>query len=128
MVIPTPTSQFGGIGSGIETHIRADVLRDLVDAYFDALNSYDLNAALSILEEGYKTDATSAIQQQIDELEAAGAQLKWTEDQAPGLTGPTSMVMFVSVEGPSGTNRWQIQFTELGRNSGNWVISGVKTE
>jgi len=38
------------------------------------------------------------------------------------------MVFLVSVEGPSGTSGWQVQFTELGRNSENWVISGVKTE
>ena len=108
--------------------LRGELLRTLVGLYFDALNANDLNLLLPLLDETYRNDNEAAIRDQLDELDAAGATLTWIEEQAPGLTGPTSMVMFVSVEAPSGTERWQIQFTELGRNTGNWVISGAGPE
>ena len=128
----TPWYQSSSYGVGTASGravVRGELLRTLVGLYFDALNSYDLNLLLPLLEEGYRNDNEDAIRDQLDDLESAGATLAWTEDLAPGQTGPTTMVMFANVEGgASGTERWQIQFTELGRNSGNWVISGAGPE
>ena len=134
---PTPVASFAAvtpwfqsgtynIGTAAGTALlRAELLRELVTRYFDAVNTYDLNALLPLLEEGYRTDNETEIRDLLAGLEAGGGGLAWTEDQAPGLTGPTTMVMIVTVDGPSGSEPWHIQFTELGRNSGNWVISGA---
>ena len=125
----TPWYQSSSYGVGTASGravIRGELLRTLVGLYFDALNAYDLSLLLPLLEEGFRNDNEVALRKQLDDLEGAGATLAWTEDLAPGQTGPTTMVMFANVEGgASGTERWQIQFTELGRNSGNWVISGA---
>ena len=124
----TPWFQSGAYNIGTaagKALLRGELLRELVTRYFDAVNAYDLNALLPLLEEGYRTDNETEIRDLLSGLEDAGGQLSWTEDQAPGLTGPTTMVMLLTVEGPSGSESWHIQFTELGRNSGNWVISGA---
>ena len=124
----TPWFQSGAYNVGTaagKALIRGELLRELVKRYFDAVNAYDLNALLPLLEEGYRTDNETEIRDLLSGLETGGDQLTWTEDQAPGLTGPTTMVMILTVEGPFGSESWHIQFTELGRNSGNWVISAA---
>ena len=122
----TPWFQSGAYSIGTaagKALVRGEILRELVTRYFDSVNAYDLNALLPLLEEGYRTDNEAEIRDLLSGLETGGDQLSWTEDQAPGLTGPTTMVMILTVEGPSGSETWHIQFSELGRNSGNWVIS-----
>ena len=108
----------------------AENLRTIVDLYIAAVNAYDMDALLPLLEAGYGAKQESAIRQQLDELKAAGDQLTWTEDQVPGRTGPTSMGMLVTVEGgPSGTAQWQFGFIEVGeKDSGDWFISFVSAK
>ena len=65
---PTPVASFAAvtpwfqsgtynIGTAAGTALlRAELLRELVTRYFDAVNTYDLNALLPLLEEGYRTD------------------------------------------------------------------------
>ena len=106
---------------------RAESLRHIVDVYIGALNAYEVDGLLPLLEEGYRAEQEASIREQIDELKAAGTQLTWTEDQLPGRTGPTSMALLITVEGgPSGAKHWQIGFIEVGeKDSGDWAITFV---
>ena len=102
----------------------------MLDIYFGALNAYDVNGILPLLEDGYRAEQETAIRAQVDELKAEGTQLLWIEDQLPGKTGSRSMAMVITVEGdPSGTKEWVVGFLEIGaRNSGEWVINLVNVK
>ena len=99
----------------------------MVDVYIGALNERDVDALFPVLEESYRAEQETEIRAQVDELDAAGIQLSWTEDQLPGRTGSRSMAMVITVEGDdSGTQHWQVGFIELGeRGSEEWVINFV---
>ncbi|MCH8206342.1 MAG: hypothetical protein IH956_04995 [Chloroflexi bacterium] len=106
---------------------RAENLRQVVDLYVAALNAYDVDRLLPLLEDSYRAEHETAIRAQVHELKAAGTQLTWTEDQLPGKTGPTSMAFLITVAGgPSGAKQWQIGFIEVGeKDSGDWAINFV---
>ena len=109
---------------------RAQDLRLLLDTYFQALNAYDVDGLLPLLEDGYRAEQETAIRAQVDGLKAGGTQLSWIEDRLPGKTGSRSMAMVITVEGdPSGTKEWVVGFVEIGeRNSGEWVINLVNVK
>ena len=109
---------------------RAMALREMLDTYFQALNAYDADGLLPLLEDGYRADQESAIRTRIDELKAGGTQLSWTENQAAGKTGSMSMAMLISVDGgPSGTEEWVVGFLQIGaRDSGEWTINFVNVK
>ena len=95
---------------------QADQVTALLGIYWAAFNDYDTDAALALLQE-------SSIRAEIIQLKADAVVLEWTEDSLLQRTGPTSASIFVLVEYPTGSRRFNFQFVESASGQGNLLIN-----
>ena len=69
----TKARSLGGEGGNItlDAICRAHELRQILNGYFGALNAYDVDGVLPLLEEGYRSEHEAKIRTQVDELKTS---------------------------------------------------------
>ncbi|MCH8207237.1 MAG: hypothetical protein IH956_09580 [Chloroflexi bacterium] len=87
--------------------------RSLAFGYWEALNDYDADKALSFLEEGYRSKREGDIREQIELLRLSSGQLVVTEQREPFMVSSTEAVMFFSMGDPPDTDRIQMTIVRV---------------
>ena len=103
--------------------LRAFEQRSLGFSYWDALNDYDVDRALSFLEDGYAPEFGSEIRAQVEQLRQSDGPLTVTEDREPFMINFDEAVMFFALGEPPDTSRVQMTFV---RADGGWKIRSVQ--
>ena len=101
---PSPTP---GTSEDIET------LRKISEAYWEAFNSYDADAAVAMYNETYRAAREEAVRADISLMKMFKASLKVTEESPPVLTAPNVGELYVRVDNPLGIRRVLMVFHKL---------------
>ena len=83
------------------------------EAYWEAFNSYDANAALAMYSEDYRIAREETVRGDISLMNMFSVTLKVTEESSPVLTAPNVGELYVRVGNPLGVSRVLMIFHKL---------------
>ena len=113
---PTPTAAPSGDPETL------GALKSLAFEYWIAVNEYDVEKALSYLEDSYRAEREEEIAAEIEQLELFGVTLGVSERSPPTLLSPNEGEMMVNIREPLRTSRFRMGFVMV---DGEWRISFV---
>ena len=83
------------------------------EAYWEAFNSYDADAVVTMYNESYRAAREETVRADISLMKMFSVTLKVTEESPPVLAAPNVGEMYVRVGNPLGVNRVLIVFHKL---------------
>ena len=83
------------------------------EAYWEAFNSYDADAAVAMYNETYRAAREETVRADILLMKMFKASLKVTEESPPVLTAPNVGELYVKVGNPLGIRRVLMVFHKL---------------
>ena len=96
----------------------ADIRRIVYD-YWVALNDYDVDLALTMLEDGYRAQEEEAIRNDIGSLKLFRAKLEVSEETPPTLNADGDYETYLTIGTPVDTRRVMMVFRRI---DGQWRI------
>ena len=96
----------------------ADIRRIVYD-YWVALNDYDVDLALTMLEDGYRAQEEESIRSEIGQLKLFRAKLEVSEETQPALNANGDYETYLTIGTPVDTRRVMMVFRRI---DGQWWI------
>ncbi len=97
----------------------AAAIRRIAKEYWEALNDYDIDRALSMLEAGYRALEEKLIRSDIGRMKMFRVQLGISEETPPTLNADGDYETYLTIKTPIDTRRAQMVFRRI---SGEWRI------
>ena len=97
-----------------------DILRRLTFDYWDALNSYDVEKALSYLEDNYRQVHAGDVKDGIRQMKMFRVKLRASEESSPRVEGQDQGEMYITLKDPRSTRRILMEFAKV---AGEWKIT-----
>ena len=94
--------------------------RQIVKEYWDALNDYDVDRALPMLEPGYRVQEEGPIRQDIDRMRMFRVKLGVSEESPPAQNKNGDYETYLKLETPIDTRRVLMIFRRI---DGQWQIT-----
>ena len=98
---------------------EAAKIRQIVEAYWIALNEYDVDHAITMLEPGYRAQEEEPIRKDIGLMKLFGVKLEITEETPPSLNAHGDYETYIRVKTPVDTRRVLMVFRQI---DGQWWI------
>jgi hypothetical protein len=95
-------------------------IRQIVKEYWDALNDYDVDRALPMLEPGYRAQEEELIRQDISRMRMFRVKLGVSEETLPALNKNGDYETYLKLETPIDTRRVLMIFRRI---DGQWQIT-----
>ena len=95
-------------------------IRQIVKEYWDALNDYDVDRALPMLEPGYRAQEEEPIRQDIGRMRMFSVKLGVSEETPPALNKNGDYETYLKLETPVDTRRVLMIFRRI---DGQWQIT-----
>jgi len=95
-----------------------EAARQVVFAYWEAFNSYDLDGVLAFLEESWREDRADDIASEIGQMEMFGVTLEVEEEAEPAITDETVGIKML-VKTPLGARHYIYYLKKI---DGEWKI------
>jgi len=95
-----------------------EAARQVVFAYWEAFNSYDVDGVLAFLEESWREDRADDIAGEIGQMEMFGVTLEVEEEAEPAITDETVGIKML-VKTPLGAKHYIYYLKEI---DGEWKI------
>ena len=95
-------------------------IRQIVKEYWDALNDYDVDRALPMLEPGYRAQEEEPIRQDIGRMRMFRVKLGVSEETPPALNKNGDYETYLNLETPTDTRRVLMIFRRI---DGQWQIT-----
>jgi len=95
-----------------------EAARQVVFAYWEAFNSYDVDGVLAFLEESWREDRADNIAGEIGQMEMFGVTLEVEEEAEPAITDETVGIKML-VKTPLGAKHYIYYLKEI---DGEWKI------
>lgn len=104
-----------------------EAARQVVFAYWEAFNNYDVEGVLSYLEESYRLEREEGITSEIDQMQAVGVKLGVEEEAEPTTTpeGKVEIKMLIDVPMPMPDRHVTYQLEKI---NDEWKICGTIEE
>lgn len=99
-VSPSPTPTTAPLSAATQEDVGA--ARQVVLAYWDALNSYDAERALSCLEESYRQERMKSLNSEIGRMQSFNIKLRVEEEAEPVITSEGKVEIKIKVNTPIG--------------------------
>ena len=101
-------------------------LRVLVQDYIDGLNNGDFNLVKKYIYEKSLTEITPIFEDKSNQISSDSLNLTWEDEEPPAKRGSKRASVFINVTGENFSERWLIDFIEVGEKGGGiWFISSV---
>ena len=101
-------------------------LRVLVQDYIDALNNGDFNLVKKYIDEKSLSQLTPIFEDKSKKISSDSLNLTWEDEEPPAKRGSKRASVFINVTGENFSERWLIDFIEVGEKGGGiWFISSV---
>ena len=102
---------------------EAAEIRQIVEEYWIALNEYDVDHAVKMLEPGYRAQEEELIRSDIGRMKLFRVKLEVSEETPPSLNPDGDYQTYLSVKTPVDTRRVLMVFRRI---DGQWwiVLSG----
>ncbi len=113
-MIPTP-----GTGSGTSEAEEVEAIRRIITQYWEALNEYDVDHAITMLEPAYRAAEEEQIRRDIGRMKMFRAKLGVSEESPPTLNAEGDYETYLSVKTPVDTRRVLMVFRQI---DGAWWI------
>lgn len=113
-MIPTP-----GTGSGTSEAEEVEAIRRIITQYWEALNDYDVDHAITMLEPAYRAAEEEQIRRDIGRMKMFRAKLGVSEESPPTLNAEGDYETYLSVKTPVDTRRVLMVFRQI---DGAWWI------
>lgn len=94
-------------------------IRRIVYAYWTALNRYDVDSAITMLEHGYRAQEEEAIRSDIGRMKLFGATLEVSEETPPTVNADGNYETYLTLRTPVDTRRALMVFSHI---DGRWQI------
>ena len=98
---------------------EATEIRQIAEAYWEALNEYDVDHAITMLEPGYRAQEEELIRKDIGTMKLFRVKLQMTEETPPSLNADGDYETFLSMKTPVDTRRVLMVFRRI---DGQWWI------
>ncbi len=98
---------------------RAEAVRQLAFAYWEAFNSYDADQVLGYMEESYRQLREDEIIYEVGAIERFSVKLGVSEESPPQMVGDGEMEMYLTMKEPLGERRIRMAFREV---AGEWKV------
>lgn len=108
---PTPES------NGASDEVAA--IRKIVKEYWEALNEYDVDRAILMLEPGYRSQEEQLIRRDIGRMKLFRVRLQVSEETPPTLNGNGDYETYLTLKTPVDTRRAKMIFSRI---DGQWWI------
>ena len=95
-------------------------IRQILKEYWDALNDYDVDRALPMLEPGYRAQEEEPIRQDIGRMRMFRVKLGVSEETPPALNKNGDYETYLNLETPTDTRRVLMIFRRI---DGQWQIT-----
>ena len=101
-------------------------LRVLVQDYIDALNNGDFNLVKKYIDEKSLSELTPIFEDKSKKISSDSLNLTWEDEEPPAKRGSKRASVFINVTGENFSERWLIDFIEVGEKGGGiWFITSV---
>lgn len=110
---PTPTPE------PLASEEDVNEIRQIVQAYWAALNDYDVDLAITMLEPGYRETEEELIRRDIGRMKLFRVKLGVSEETPPALNADGDYETFLSLKTPVDTRRAHMIFRKI---DGQWWI------
>ena len=101
-------------------------LRVLVQDYIDGLNNGDFNLVKKYIYEKSLTEITPIFEDKSNQISSDSLNLTWEDEEPPAKRGSKRASVFINVTGENFSERWLIDFIEVGEKGGGiWFITSV---
>ena len=117
-MIPTP-SFTPGTGSGTSEAEELEAIRRIITRYWEALNDYDVDHAITMLEPAYRAAEEELIRKDIGRMKLFRVKLGVSEESPPTLNAEGDYETYLSVKTPVDTRRVLMVFRQI---DGVWWI------
>lgn len=98
---------------------EAAEIRQIVEVYWEALNEYDVDHAVTMLEPGYRTQEEESIRSDIGRMKLFRVKLDVSEESPPSLNADGDYETYLSVKTPVDTRKVLMVFRQI---DGQWWI------
>lgn len=116
---PTQTPKPSPTPAPVASEEDVAVIRRMVADYWAALNDYDVDLAITMLEPGYREAEEELIRRDIGRMKLFRAKLGVSEETPPTLNGEGDYETYLSLETPVDTRRAHMVFRKI---DGQWWI------
>ena len=106
---PTRLAQQGGSESD-----DVEAIRLMIDKYWEALNDYDVDRALPMLEESYRAGEEELIRKDIGRMKLFRVKLGVSVEAPPTLNSDGDYETYLSIVTPVDTRRVMMRFRRIG--------------
>ena len=97
-------------------------LRVLVQDYIDALNNGDFNLVKKYIDEKSLSELTPIFEDKSKKISSDSLNLTWEDEEPPAKRGSKRASVFINVTGENFSERWLIDFIEVGEKGGGiWL-------
>jgi hypothetical protein len=97
----------------------------VVSAYWEAFNNYDVEGTLSFLEESYRLEKEASIKSEIGQMQAYGVKLGVEEEAEPTLTAEGKVEIKIKLTTPVGAKHDTFDLTKI---NNEWKICLIVEE
>jgi hypothetical protein len=96
--------------------------RQVVSAYFDALNSYDLEGALAYMEESWGNEKEASLTSEINQMKTFGVTLTPEEEVEPTVTADDRIELHIKIGVSMAFQPDRHAVYQLAKIEGEWKI------
>ena len=121
VIFPACTTPDGTISSGTDISEDEETARQVVFAYWEAFNNYDVEGVLAFLEESYRLEREEGIASEIGQMQSFGVKLGVEEEAEPTTTPEGKVEIKIKLSVPMGQPDRHITY-ELVKINGEWKI------
>ena len=114
---PQPTAQTEPSDSSPEQEVAE--IRQIAEAYWEALNDYDVDYAITMLEPGYRAQEEEPIRKDIGTMKLFRVKLEVSEETPPTPNVNGDYETYLSMKTPVDTRRVLMVFRRI---DGQWWI------
>ena len=104
----------------------AEAIRLMVDEYWEALNDYDVDRALPMLEESYRKAEEELIRSDIGRMKLFRVKLGVSEATPPTVNSDGDYETYLTIETPIDTRRVLMRFRLIGNQW--WIVFSDEVE
>jgi len=99
-----------------------EAARQVVSAYFDALNSYDLEGALACMEESWGNEQEPSLASEIDQMKSFGVTLSAEEEAEPTVAADDRIELSIKIDVSMAFQPARHAVYQLAKVEGEWKI------
>jgi hypothetical protein len=96
-----------------------EAARQVVSAYWEAYNSYDVDGVLALLEDSWREERADAIAGEIGQMKTFGITLNAEEEAEPEVTADGTVAIKMKIATPLGDRHYTYRLKKI---NGEWKI------